>query len=87
MKNFQKLGSLLLAGLMILSLAACGSKTSNDTPHRRRQKYDAAPLQRLFFDNKYTINARNSQVFTVLTFCAGVNKEGGFCKGHTFGGM
>ena len=40
MKNFQKLGSLLLAVLMILSLAACGNKTnntpaqtpSNDTP-------------------------------------------------------
>ena len=40
MKNFQKFGSLLLAALMILSLAACGSKTnntpaqtpSNDTP-------------------------------------------------------
>lgn len=40
MKNFQKLGSLLLAVLMILSLTACGSKTnntpaqtpSNDTP-------------------------------------------------------
>ena len=40
MKKFQKLGSLLLAMLMILSLAACGSKTnntptqtpSNDTP-------------------------------------------------------
>ena len=32
MKNFQKLSSLLLAALMILSLAACGSKTSNDTP-------------------------------------------------------
>ena len=40
MKNIQKLGSLLLAVLMILSLAACGSKTnntpaqtpSNDTP-------------------------------------------------------
>ena len=29
MKNFQKLGSLLLAVLMILSLAACGSKTNN----------------------------------------------------------
>ena len=32
MKNFQKLGSLLLTVLMILSLAACGSKASNDTP-------------------------------------------------------
>ena len=32
MKNFQKFGSLLLAALMILSLAACGSKASNDTP-------------------------------------------------------
>ena len=32
MKNFQKLGSLLLAALMILSLAACGSKgNSNDS--------------------------------------------------------
>ena len=29
MKNFQKLGSLLLAVLMILSLAACGNKTNN----------------------------------------------------------
>lgn len=29
MKNFQKLGSLLLAALMILSLAACGDKTNN----------------------------------------------------------
>lgn len=32
MKSAQKFGSLLLAVLMILSLAACGSKTSNDTP-------------------------------------------------------
>lgn len=32
MKSVQKFGSLLLAVLMILSLAACGSKTSNDTP-------------------------------------------------------
>ena len=32
MKKFQKFGSLLLAVLMILSLAACGSKASNDTP-------------------------------------------------------
>lgn len=32
MKSTQKFGSLLLAVLMILSLAACGSKTSNDTP-------------------------------------------------------
>lgn len=31
MKSVQKLGSLLLAALMILSLAACGSKT-NHTP-------------------------------------------------------
>ena len=30
MKSVQKFGSLLLAALMILSLAACGSKTSND---------------------------------------------------------
>lgn len=30
MKKFQKFGSLLLAALMILSLAACGSETSND---------------------------------------------------------
>ena len=29
MKNFQKLGRLLLAVLMILSLAACGNKTNN----------------------------------------------------------
>lgn len=29
MKNFQKLGSLLLAVLMILSSAACGNKTNN----------------------------------------------------------
>lgn len=29
MKNFQKLGSLLLAALMILSLAACDNKTNN----------------------------------------------------------
>ena len=29
MKNFQKLGSLLLAVLMILSLVACGNKTNN----------------------------------------------------------
>ena len=29
MKNFQKLGSLLLAVLMILSLAACSNKTNN----------------------------------------------------------
>ena len=29
MKNFQKLGSLLLAVLMILSLAACGNKMNN----------------------------------------------------------
>ena len=32
MKSVQKFGSLLLAALMILSLAACGSKASNDTP-------------------------------------------------------
>ena len=32
MKKFQKFGSLLLTVLMILSLAACGSKASNDTP-------------------------------------------------------
>lgn len=32
MKKFQKFGSLLLTVLMILSLAACGSKVSNDTP-------------------------------------------------------
>ena len=32
MKKFQKLGSLLLAVLMILSLTACGSKASSDTP-------------------------------------------------------
>ena len=32
MKSVQKLGSLLLTVLMILSLAACGSKASNDTP-------------------------------------------------------
>ena len=31
MKKFQKFGSLLLTVLMILSLAACGSKASNDT--------------------------------------------------------
>ena len=32
MKSVQKFGSLLLAALMILSLTACGSKASNDTP-------------------------------------------------------
>ena len=32
MKSVQKFGSLLLAVLMILSLTACGSKPSNDTP-------------------------------------------------------
>ena len=32
MKSVQKFGSLLLAALMILSLTACGSMTSNDTP-------------------------------------------------------
>ena len=32
MKKFQKFGSLLLTVLMILSLAACGSQASNDTP-------------------------------------------------------
>ena len=32
MKSVQKFGSLLLAALMILSLTACGSKTSNYTP-------------------------------------------------------
>ena len=32
MKSVQKFGSLLLAALMILSLTACGSQTSNDTP-------------------------------------------------------
>ena len=32
MKSVQKFGSLLLAALMILSLTACGSKTSNDNP-------------------------------------------------------
>lgn len=42
MKNFQKLGSLLLAALMILSLAACGNKTNN-TP--AQTPYESTPTQ------------------------------------------
>ena len=38
MKKFQKLGGLLLAALIILSLAACGSKTNNT--HAQTQSND-----------------------------------------------
>lgn len=45
MKKFQKLGSLLLAALMILSLAACGSKASNDTPTQAPSNDASTPAQ------------------------------------------
>ena len=45
MKNFQKLGSLLLAALMILSLTACGSKASNDTPTQTPSNDAGTPAQ------------------------------------------
>ena len=45
MKNFQKFGSLLLAALMILSLAACGSKASNDTPTQTPSNDASTPAQ------------------------------------------
>ncbi len=45
MKKFQKLGSLLLAALMILSLTACGSKASNDTPTQAPSNDASTPAQ------------------------------------------
>ena len=45
MKKFQKFGSLLLAALMILSLAACGSKASNDTPTQTPSNDAVTPAQ------------------------------------------
>ena len=45
MKKFQKFGSLLLAALMILSLAACGSKASNDTPTQTPSNDASTPAQ------------------------------------------
>ena len=45
MKNVQKLGSLLLAALMILSLVACGSKASNDTPAQTPSNDASTPAQ------------------------------------------
>ena len=45
MKKFQKFGSLLLAALMILSLAACGSKASNDTPTQTPSNDAGTPAQ------------------------------------------
>ena len=45
MKNVQKLGSLLLAALMILSLTACGSKASNDTPAQTPSNDASTPAQ------------------------------------------
>ena len=47
MKNIQKLGSLLLAALMILSLTACGSKASNDTPTQAPSNDTSTPAQTL----------------------------------------
>ena len=47
MKNIQKLGSLLLAALMILSLTACGSKASNDTPTQAPSYDTSTPAQTL----------------------------------------
>ncbi len=45
MKKFQKLGSLLLAVLMILSLTACGSKASSDTPTQTPSNDAGTPAQ------------------------------------------
>ena len=45
MKKFQKFGSLLLAALMILSLTACGSKASNDTPTQTPSNDASTPAQ------------------------------------------
>lgn len=45
MKNVQKLGSLLLAVFMILSLAACGSKVSSDTPTQTSSNDASTPAQ------------------------------------------
>lgn len=45
MKNVQKLGSLLLAVFMILSLAACGSKVSSDTPTQTPSNDASTPAQ------------------------------------------
>ncbi len=47
MKNIQKLGSLLLTALMILSLTACGSKASNDTPTQAPSNDTSTPAQTL----------------------------------------
>ena len=47
MKNIQKLGSQLLAALMILSLTACGSKASNDTPTQAPSNDTSTPAQTL----------------------------------------
>ena len=47
MKSVQKFGSLLLAALMILSLTACGSKASNDTPTQAPSNDTSTPAQTL----------------------------------------
>ena len=47
MKRVQKFGSLLLAALMILSLTACGSKASNDTPTQAPSNDTSTPAQTL----------------------------------------
>ena len=47
MKNIQKLGSLLLAALIILSFTACGSKASNDTPTQAPSNDTSTPAQTL----------------------------------------
>ena len=47
MKSVQKFGSLLLVALMILSLTACGSKASNDTPTQAPSNDTSTPAQTL----------------------------------------
>jgi len=44
MKNFKKLLAVLLAGLMLLSLAACGGKDENVIKHGMLQQLDGAGL-------------------------------------------
>ena len=45
MKSFQRFGSLLLAALMIISLAACGSKASNDILTQTTSNDASTPAQ------------------------------------------